>query len=186
MLTSGDLVALLAATPLLVSILLTGWSYVWQRRLDSPLPSLAHHALLVTQVGGVLWLWTGLWQPMALGALGLLYLLMGVGVAVLLHRHGRVACGCWGERSGTLRPGLAAFDFVMGVATVRLANIASPPSGPPRYAAFAVLIVSLLVVVLLIPEARFAYRGLALRADRYRSWLAGFPELEPRPIRQEE
>jgi hypothetical protein len=181
MISSGDIFACILALPLLASLSLTLWPVAWGERSESPLSGPAHAALMTAQAAVVVVLAVATGSVIAFWAAAGLYLAMATGSAVLRIRLGSVSCGCWGERGGHLSWRLVGTNLLFAGASLFAAvdSLHRSWSVAESLAVFLGLAAATVTLGLVLPEWRFAYRGIAMRADRYRDWVRGFPELRP-------
>jgi hypothetical protein len=171
--------ACLVAVPLILSLLLTLWSASWSGRLTGPISHRLHAALLVAQGAVLLALALALMPGLVFTIIGVLYLAMAGGTAVLKLRLGAVPCGCWGAQQGSLSWELVTLDLLLAGVAFWGAALPRAWSGLESAFIFLVLTLSCTTIALLIPEWRFTRRGMSVRADRYRDWVRGYPELRP-------
>jgi hypothetical protein len=175
-----DVGAVVLSAPLVVSLTLTGWSALWSGLLDGPLRSPFHALLLAAQAGAVLALLAPTPRSIGFVAGGALYLAMGLGAAILLLRRGEVPCGCWGRTGHLLGWRLVIFNVVMGLVSVAL-TASSAARGMSLADSMHVLLVIVALTLtggVLVPEGRYALRGVTTRADKSRRWFEDFPDLE--------
>lgn len=175
--TAVDLLSIGLALPLVVSLTLTGWSALWAGALEGPLPARWHGVLLAAQaiVAAALVVWPA---AAALLAAAALYALLAGGAAVLLARRGAVPCGCWGG-GGRLSRRLVAADAALALtATVAaLALEAGARGAGEGLAVLGALVAAVVCGALVVPEGLYALRGARERAEPFRGWVKGFPEL---------
>lgn len=176
---AGDVAACLVAVPLLVSLLLTLWSASWSGKLAGPISHRLHATLLVAQGAVLLALALALMPGFVLAITGVLYLAMAGGTAVLKLRLGAVPCGCWGAQQGSLSWKLVMLDLLLAAVAFWGATLPRAWSGLESAFIFLVLSLSCATIALLLPEWRFTRHGMSARADRYRDWVRGYPELRP-------
>ncbi|WP_049556337.1 hypothetical protein [Nonomuraea sp. SBT364] len=174
------LLAVLACAPLVASTLAKSWDWVWGERPRGILSAPVDHTLTVVQALACLaFVLSG--TPAALYAISGLYAVMGLAVLWLRARRGRADCGCWGRsRSGRL-------GFPLGFANLALAayaggvayTAAASPGLAARVFVFGAVAIVLFHTMVIMPVYRPVLRTYRLRADRYRPWFQGFPDLRP-------
>lgn len=176
----GRTAAVLAlAVPLLVSVVLYGWSALWNGPGSGPLPTAVHLVLVMVQACLALLLFFA--PVLAVVTLAtILYGALGVGAALLLLTSGRVRCGCWGSSSATLTWSLVAFDLLLaGVGWALVANGGS--AGLPWETSAALVLATASATLfggVLLPDYLHVLPGAQRRAAPFTAWVAGFPELE--------
>jgi hypothetical protein len=175
------LLGLSACVPLVLSVVGKSWDWAWGDRPRSILPVPVDHGL--TAVQAAVCVLFALTPAAGLYAVTALYTVMGVAVLWLRVRRGRADCGCWGRaRSGRLGFGLGIADLALGA----LAYGATWAGGGTPAAAMRLFILVTMAILaffamVIVPVYRPVLRGYRERADRYRPWAMGFPDLEPAP-----
>lgn len=175
----GDLLACLVAIPLMASLSLNIWSAAWEDTLEGPLSNRFHLALMFTQGVLVAFLASAFLPSIALLLVAVLYGGMAVGGVALKRRLGDASCGCWGAHGGRLSWRLISFNVACAVVAGLGAGASRQWNTGESALAFLALWLIVSTAVLMIPEWRYAYRGMSIRADRYRDWVRGYPELRP-------
>ncbi|UBU16245.1 hypothetical protein [Nonomuraea gerenzanensis] len=184
------LLAVLACAPLVASALAKGWDWAWGERPRGILSTPVDHALTVVQALACLaFVLSG--APAALLAVSGLYAVMGLAVLWLRARRGRADCGCWGRsRSGRLGYPLGLVNLALAAFAGAVAYLAeaapglaylaqTPPGLAARVLVFGAMAVVLFHAMVIMPVYRPVLREYRLRADRYRPWFQGFPDLRP-------
>ena len=174
------LLALLMSAPLVASAFAKGWDWVWGERPRGILSTPVDHALTVAQALVCLaFVLSG--APAALYAISGLYAVMGLAVLWLRARRGQADCGCWGRsRSGRLGFPLGFVNLALAAFTCGVAYTAeAPPDLAARVLVFGAMAIVLFHAMVIMPVYRPVLRTYRLRADRYRPWFQGFPDLRP-------
>ncbi|MGW3353671.1 hypothetical protein ACWDA3_61285 [Nonomuraea rubra] len=174
------LLAVLACAPLVASVLAKSWDWVWGERPRGILSAPVDHTLTVVQALACLaFVLSG--AVTALYAVSVLYAVMGLAVLWLRARRGRADCGCWGRsRSGRLGYPLGLANLALAAFACGVAYTAAPPPDlAARVLVFGATIVVLFHAMVIMPVYRPVLRTYRERADRYRPWFQGFPDLRP-------
>ncbi|MBC6458635.1 hypothetical protein [Actinomadura sp. HBU206391] len=172
--------AMLVCAPLIASIAGKSWDWVWGDEPRSILPTSVDRGLTLVQA---LLCTAFVVKPtsVVLYLIAMLYALMGIAVLTLRIRRGPADCGCWGRsRSGRLGFGLAFAD--LGFAAMACAATFADQNAPPLtirlYLVSTMAIVAFFAMVT-VPIYRPLLEEYRERADRYRPWAMGFPDLQP-------
>lgn len=177
MLEWSELLVLLLTLPLAASLVLNGWELTWNGQVSGPLPIWGHRLLMTIQFLTLAWLASGQLVEFAVITLATLYATMAAGVTWMVQRQTRTSCGCWGQRSGRLTLKLAMANTICALLAL-LALLGAPNWSPASGLGFALMaFVASFLILIAIPEWRYVYRGACIRAEPFRLWVKGHPEL---------
>jgi hypothetical protein len=174
------LLAMVACAPLLASVLAKSWDWIWGEPPRAVLSVPVDHALTVVQALACLaFVLSG--ATAVLYAIAGLYTVMGVAVLWLRVNRGPADCGCWGRaRPGRLGFRLGFADLALAAFAYGVATFAeAPPELAVRVFVFGAMAIVLFYAMVIMPIYRPVLREYRMRADRYRPWAKGFPDLKP-------